>query len=131
MVLLFVTAALVIAFSWGLLGKEYIALATTLMWGCGDAVAALIGIRFGKHKIQWRFADGKKTWEGSIAMLLTTFGVGFVCLLLSSGQAWYWCLFSSAITAPICAFTELVSKEGSDTVTVPLVTSGVLFLLML
>ena len=131
MVFLFVMTALVIAFAWGLLGKEYIALATTVMWGCGDAVAALVGIRYGKHKIKWRFADGKKTWEGSMAMLLTAFAAGFLCLLLASGQAWYWCMLYSAIAAPICALTELVSKDGSDTITVPFVTALALFLLTL
>lgn len=45
---------------WGLFGDRYLVLASIYAWGVGDALAALIGKKFGKHKIKWKVADGKK-----------------------------------------------------------------------
>lgn len=44
------------------------AAAAILMWGVGDAATALVGIPFGKHKVNFRPVNGKKSWEGSCAM---------------------------------------------------------------
>ena len=41
---------------WGLFGEKYLVLATVYAWGVGDGFAALIGKRFGKHKI--KFSNG-------------------------------------------------------------------------
>ena len=54
LLLLFGSMADLIDLTWGLVGKQYITVTTHLMWGCGDAAAALIGIPFGKHTINWR-----------------------------------------------------------------------------
>ena len=43
------------------------ALASIYAWGVDDALVALIGKKFGKHKIKWKLADGKKSVEGSLA----------------------------------------------------------------
>ena len=51
MLLLFAMFAAVIVVAWGIFGKPGIAAASILMWGVGDAAAALIGIPFGKHKV--------------------------------------------------------------------------------
>ena len=48
------------AICWGMFGDKYLVLASIYAWGIGDALAALIGKRFGKHKINWKLADGKK-----------------------------------------------------------------------
>lgn len=47
-------------------------LAGVYSWGVGDAFAALIGKKYGKHKIIWKLADNKKSVEGSVAMLVTS-----------------------------------------------------------
>ena len=44
--MLFLMFAAVISVVWGVFGKPYIAAAAILMWGTGDAAAALIGIPF-------------------------------------------------------------------------------------
>lgn len=49
---------------WGLFGDKYLVLASIYAWGVGDALAALIGKKYGKHKIKWKIADGKKSVEG-------------------------------------------------------------------
>ena len=53
LLLLFLTMAGLIALTWGVLGKQFIAVTTILMWGFGDAAAALIGIPWGKHIVNW------------------------------------------------------------------------------
>ena len=126
LLLLFLSMACLIAFTWGVAGKKYIAVATILMWGFGDAAAALVGIRFGKHPIKWRFADGKKTWEGSIAMALTAFITGAGGLALLSGMPWPACLLQALAAALPAAITELVSRNGTDTVSVPFIVALIL-----
>ena len=41
-----------VAVAWGAFGKPHLAATAVLMWGVGDAVAALVGIPFGRHKVQ-------------------------------------------------------------------------------
>ncbi len=119
LMVLFFSMAAMIAFAWGLMGTRYIAITTILIWGCGDAAAAICGNRFGKHVIKSKLSDGKKTWEGTIAMAVTAFVVAFACLMTMAGMPWYLVLVISVIVAPVAAFVELVSKGGWDTLTVP------------
>ena len=119
LVLLFGMITVVIGFAWGLLGIRSIAVAATLMWGAGDAAAAMIGIRFGKHIIHWHFADGKKTWEGSTAMFVTAFLVGCGMLRFHTELSLWTAALVIFPAALLAALTELVSREGNDTVTVP------------
>ncbi|MCD8342312.1 MAG: TSUP family transporter [Clostridiales bacterium] len=64
LVLLFGTAAVLIALFWGALGSELTVLTAVLAWGLGDEAAALVGKRYGRHKLGWRFADRQKSYEG-------------------------------------------------------------------
>ena len=131
LLLMFITAAVIIALMWGLFGHAYIAAAGILMWGCGDAAAALVGKRFGKHKVAMKFADHEKTWEGSGAMFAVSSVVGVAMLLFTSGMSWYWCIAAAVVTSLAGAYTELVTKGGNDTVTVPAVNCVVLLALQL
>ena len=129
LLLLFIMYAVLIAFCWGLLGKPYIAVAAILMWGVGDAAAAIVGIRFGKHKIKWRIADGKKTWEGTAAMFAFALVSGIVGLLCTGEVTLAQSIIYPIIAAPFAALTELVSKGGNDTVTVPVAVTLVMALI--
>ena len=60
LLLLFLTHAALIAVCWGVLGKPYIAAVAIIVWGIGDTMAALIGIKFGKHHVKIPLADPKK-----------------------------------------------------------------------
>jgi dolichol kinase len=60
LLLVFGMFAFIITICWGLLGDPYLVLASVYAWGFGDAAAALIGKRFGKHKIRWEYMDGEK-----------------------------------------------------------------------
>ena len=81
LLLLFLTFAVLISAAWGMFGQPHLAAAAILMWGTGDAAAALVGIPYGRHKVHSRFTDGKKSWEGSLAMLTTSFLSGVIVLL--------------------------------------------------
>lgn len=129
-VTLFSLMALMLAVFWGWLGAEheYIAIAAIMAWGPGDAVAAIVGKKFGKHKLQGKMIEGVKSVEGSVGMAITSFVCTFPILLLSSNHPWYISLAFAAVIAPIASLTELFTKKGWDTITVPIVSALVLCL---
>jgi dolichol kinase len=129
LLLLFIMIAADIAVAWGIFGKQYIAVVSVLMWGFGDAAAAIIGIRFGKHIVPWKISDGKKTWEGTMGMFLISALVGCAMLILQSGNSIGYCILAAMLSGVVGAFSELVSKNGLDTVTVPAVLIAMLLLL--
>ena len=112
--------AAVIAICWGLVGDRWLVLASVYAWGLGDAAAALIGKKFGKHKIHWKLADSHKSYEGTFAMFAVSFFSVLVILLLRGGLGWLPMIAVSAITAAVSALAELCSKDGTDTVICPL-----------
>ena len=111
---------------WGLAGDRYLVLACVYAWGVGDAFAALVGKRFGKHKIRLKFADRKKSVEGSLAMLLTSSAAVWVILLARGGLSAGACLMIALTAAAVSAFVELCSKGGYDTITCPAAAMAVI-----
>ena len=109
-----------IALCWGLFGDKYFVLASIYAWGIGDALAALVGKRFGKHKITWKFADNKKSVEGSLAMFLCSLISVFIVLVIRGGIDIILCSFIAVLTALVCTLTELCTKDGLDTVICPI-----------
>ena len=108
-----------IAVCWGLFSDKYLVLASIYAWGIGDALAALIGKKFGKHKIKWKIADGKKSIEGSLAMFVCALVSVFTVLLIRGGISIPMCLCIAVISALVCTLTELCAKNGLDTVICP------------
>ena len=125
---LFCLMALMLAVFWGGLGAEheYIAIAAIMAWGPGDAVAAIVGKKFGKHKLQGKMIEGIKSVEGSVGMALTSFVCVLPILLLMSHHPWYISLAFSCAISLIASLTELFTKKGWDTITVPIVSALVL-----
>ena len=132
-VTLFSLMTIMLAVFWGGLGAEhkYLAIAAIMAWGPGDAVAAIVGKRIGKHKLQGRMIEGVKSVEGSVGMAITSFVCVFPLLLLLSNHPWYISLAFSLVVAPIASITELFTKRGWDTITVPVVSALLLSLSML
>ena len=130
---LFVLMTVLIAIFWGGFGIEhrYIIVAAIMAWGPGDAVAAIVGKKFGKHKLQGKMIEGVKSVEGSVGMAITAFLCTLPVLLTMSALPWYVSLLFSAIMAPIASVTELYTKKGFDTVTVPFVSALILCLTMI
>ena len=106
---------------WGWMGDRVLVLACIYAGGVGDAMAALIGKRFGKHKIKWRLADGKKSIEGSLAMFICAFVSVFTVLLLRGGLSMSVCMLIAFATGVACTVSELCTKNGWDTVVCPTV----------
>lgn len=131
LLLLFVMDAVLAAVCWGGFSLPWAAAASILMWGAGDGAAALAGHRFGKHHVTLPLADPKKTWEGSAAMLAVSTAVGTVTMLILTAMPWHHCLLLALAAAIPGAYTELISKNGYDTVTVPVVNAAVLLALHL
>ena len=126
MVLAISIMAISITIGWGLIQNKYIVLAGIYCWGVGDAFAALIGKNFGKHKILWKFADTKKSVEGSVAMFVTSAIAVFTILLISGEANILLCILFSLIASLASTFVELCSKNGLDTIFCPLVSIAVI-----
>ena len=104
---------------WGLFADRYLVLATIYAWGIGDGLAALVGKRFGKHKIKWKLADGKKSVEGSAAMFLCSLAAVFTVLMVRGGIGVGMCFVIALLAALVCTIAELCAKDGWDTVICP------------
>lgn len=115
---------------WGLLGDKYLGLACMYAWGVGDAFAALVGKKYGRHKITWKYADNRKSVEGSAAMFLAS-AVSVLCVLLAhnhlNGAAYVIIPLAGAGAATL---VELVTPNGMDTVTCPSAAMAVMIPLM-
>jgi len=137
LVLVFLMMAAMITLFWGLLGEawRYIGIVAILAWGFGDAAAALVGKRFGRHQVESRLVENAKTWEGSLAMYIVSACAIFLSLLIYTELPWFLCMAVSMIVAVASALAELLSHKGMDTINVPFTTAlplfGLVHLLML
>lgn len=130
---LFGLIAALLAIFWGGFGAErvYVAVGAIMAWGPGDGVAAIVGKKFGRHKLQGKRIEGVKSVEGSAGMAITSFLFLLPVLLFMSPLPWYVSLLFSVLIAPIASLTELFTKKGWDTVTVPVVSALLLSLTLL
>jgi len=126
LLLVFGMFALVMAICWGWLNDRHLARASIFTWGFGDAAAALIGKQYGKHKIRWKYTDGKKSFEGSGSMLVTSCVTLILILFFRGGICFPLILLISLSTALVSTLAELYSKNGNDTVICPLCTMAAL-----
>lgn len=129
-VALFTMIGLFIALCWGSMGDtyKYLAVAAIMAWGPGDGMAAIVGIRFGKRKLTGKWIEGAKTVEGTVAMGITSFLCVIGTLLLMTSMIWWKAASIALLAAVVSAFTELFTKKGWDTVTVPMMALVVLML---
>ncbi|BBD61929.1 phosphatidate cytidylyltransferase [Nostoc sp. HK-01] len=113
-----------------------IAVAGIMAMTWGDALAALIGKRFGKH--QYQIGSSVRSWEGSLAMFLASATAIFLVLMflpnsllsqavsIGAGKA----LLIALVSASCATLVEAISPHGTDNLGVPLVTAGVIWGLM-
>ncbi|MBR6571176.1 MAG: phosphatidate cytidylyltransferase [Clostridia bacterium] len=119
LLLAFSVLAASIAVCRGLLGDRYMVLACVWAWGVGDAFAALIGKRFGRHKIRIPFADQHKSWEGSCAMFITSAATVLIILLLRGGLTPAGYAVIPLAGAAAATLVEMITPGGYDTITCP------------
>ena len=126
MVLALLTVVISISVCWGFFGDKLLTLACVYAWGVGDAFAALVGKRFGKHKIRLPLADPRKSWEGSVAMFLSAVLSVLIVLLVRGGLPFGSCLMIAVLAATATTYVELCTKDGLDTITCPAAAMAVI-----
>ena len=129
LLMLFIMFAVLTAVGWGLCGRVYMTTVSIIMWGVGDAAAAIFGILFGKHKVGFKIADGKKSYEGSAAMVIFSFLAGFLLMILYYGMPIWQVLLYAVPCAFAAAFTELIVPGKWDTCFVPTAVLAILVIL--
>lgn len=109
-------------------GFEYYAMSGIMAMTWGDAFAAIIGKRFGKHsyKVPGR-KNHRRTLEGSLACLIFTFAAVSITLAIMSSLPLPLILTGGLIAALVATLLEAISPSGSDNLTVPIVVAIVLF----
>lgn len=83
-----------------------------------DAVAALVGVRYGR--LRYTTAEGTKTWEGSAAFALAAFLVVHVPVLLAGHTGRAESLLIAGTLALLVMLIEAASWRGLDNLFVPL-----------
>ena len=126
LLLVYTMFAVVVTICWGVFEDKYLALASLYAWGIGDAVAALIGKKFGKHKIYARGLDGKKSYEGTASMFAASCMSVVIILMVRGGLPVLACVVISLVVGAVSATVELYSKDGNDTVFCPLAAMAIL-----
>lgn len=130
LLLAFTMLAVCMAVCWGWMKDRYLVLAAMYAWGVGDAFAALIGKAYGKHKIQWKFADHHKSWEGSGAMFAASTLAVLTVLCFRGGLAPAGYAVIPLAAAGVSTLVELVTPDGYDTITCPTAALVVILPLM-
>jgi len=120
LMLVYTMFALVVTVCWGFFDDKYLALASLYAWGIGDAFAALIGKKYGKHKIHAPKLDGKKSYEGTLSMFFISVTTVFIILMYRGGLNIIACMLTALLVGAVSAVTELYSKNGNDTVICPI-----------
>lgn len=114
LILVFLMFAVIITICWKLLDNKLLALPVIYAWGYGDALAALIGTKFGKRKIY-----KKKSLEGTLAMFITSVIVVSILLFIVNIIPWYGVIVTTILVSIGVTAVELFTPNGLDTVTCP------------
>lgn len=123
---IFAVFAILITICWGLLNEKYLVIASVMAWGMGDGAAALVGKRFGRCYLEGKYVEGKKSLEGSIAMLVVSFVSVLIILSVMGPNQWFEYIPTALNTAIVCTLVELFTKKGMDTFTCPLAAAAVM-----
>jgi len=105
---------------WAVFDVKVLILVGIYAWGLGDAVAALMGKRFGKQSLHFGVADSNKTFvgSGSLWVVVSVFVYGFLVVLYDAHGFILLCL--SLLIGCVASIVEAISKDGVDTFTLPL-----------
>ncbi|MFT3943336.1 MAG: hypothetical protein QM705_05865 [Ancrocorticia sp.] len=120
LVIVFGMYAVIIAVCWGLLGQQWLALACVYAWGFGDAAAALVGKKYGRHFLEGKTIEGRKSVEGTLAMFVVSFISVLLILLVFADLVPVGYLVIPVLVAAASALVELYTPNGYDTLTCPL-----------
>lgn len=116
---------------WFLWDAPHLLVASLMPMTWGDALAAVVGQRFGKRR--YTVTQHTRSLEGSLTMFVASWVATFIALMLLApspigvGSA----LGISMITALAATAVEAVSPWGLDNLTVPAISTVVLYLFMM
>lgn len=134
-----ISITLLFALLWRTDGPDWspIAVAAVMAMTWGDALASLVGVRWGRHL--YRTFGHQRSWEGSVAMwLCAALGI-LLTLRLLPGSAlsphsvpfgWGATLLATLVGASVATVAEGLSPAGSDNLSVPLLSGLALWLLL-
>ena len=117
---------IVIGIDEGIFDSRTLALASIYAWGPGDAMAALIGKKYGKTKIG---KEKKKSFEGTLAMFIFSFISVLLTLLINKEYALYQAIIVSTVTALVTSIVELHVTSAYDTFFCPISAMIVLIIM--
>lgn len=103
---------------------KHIALVGIYSLAFADPLSAIVGIKWGKHKI-----SDTRSIEGSLAFFISIFLVSFLILSGFAGSIGFLTFIISFVLAGICAIFDLIPLKLDDNLTIPLFTSAVLWLI--
>jgi diacylglycerol kinase (CTP) len=101
---------------------KHIALVGIYALAFADPLSAIIGIKYGKHKI-----SPTRSVEGSLAFFIATFISSFVILLGYTGQAGLGIFSVSLQLSIVCTGFDMIPLKIDDNLTIPLFTSAALW----
>lgn len=114
-----------------------IAVAAVMAMTWGDAMASILGRKFGKH--HYKYFGHSRSVEGSVAMFffsatviaLSLYSIpGSILSPLTTGFTLSGIIIFSLVPAAAATFAEAVSPAGTDNLSVPLLTGLVLWAMM-
>lgn len=105
---------------WAVFDVKVLILIGIYAWGLGDAIAALMGKRFGKQGLNFGAADSKKTVLGSVALWVVVSVWVFISLFVLYDVHGFILLGFSILIGCVASFVEAISKHGVDTFTLPI-----------
>jgi dolichol kinase len=117
--------------------KAHLAAAGVMAMTWGDALAAIIGRRWGRHRYQ--VGTGSRSFEGSVTMFIASACAMALTLLLLPGSALSpsavalsagAALLAALIAAAIATLAEGISPAGTDNLSVPLLAAAALALVV-
>jgi len=114
-----------IAFFWGGLGPgwKYHVVTGIVVWGVGDAAAALLGKRYGKRNLPQPLFDEGKSLEGFLAFIVTSWPALIVTWYFIVDLSLPTLLVGSFILSLAGGMVEALTKKGLDTLTIPFTVS--------
>ena len=113
---------------WFLWDRPHLLVASLMPMTWGDALAAVIGGRFGQHP--FNIAGSTRTFEGSTAMFFASWIATCVPLAFLPSQSLLTALGLALVTALDAAIIEAISPWGIDNLTVPAFSTLLLVLMV-
>ena len=116
-----------------ILSQPFHAVMGMLIWGVGDAVAAVVGTKYGRINFPGIIMSQNKTLAGTLALIVSA-GLTVILVVIFSdivgitGASLFIYALVLAVTAGLA---EGAAREGIDSLTMPLSTALVSYLFML